>query len=142
MGLNLYEVQQKIERLLKNQTDMYSNAYDCFYNPEKKDVILKQIDTKGVTKEVKVPNYSKVLSLSSPIGSIFLWPGKNIPEGWMECDGKTVKRNDYLELFAVAKKGGEQPASPFGTGDAVNTFGLPDFRKQALPGTRYIIRIK
>lgn len=142
MGLNLYEVQQKIERLLENQTDMYNNAYDCFYNPEKKDVILKQMDIKGEKKEIKVPNYSKILSLSSPIGSIVLWGGNDVPEGWMECSGITVKRNDYLELFTIAKKGGEQPAEPFGTGDAVNTFGLPNFSIQAFAGTKYIIRVK
>src|SRR4051812_13409604 len=36
-----------------------------------------------------------------PIGSIKMWPHPTAPLGWISCDGNTLSRTDWAELFAV-----------------------------------------
>nr|BDD47403.1 hypothetical protein 12 [bacterium] len=142
MGINLAEVQQKIDRLLKNQEDLLSKTYDIFFNTESKVVELEQLNAEGKLQTVKIPNYSKVSEVASPVGAIVVWPGIDIPENWMACNGKEINREANIELYNIAKKDKEQPQLPFGEGDKVNTFCLPDLTKNNLPGTVYIIRVK
>jgi Phage Tail Collar Domain len=47
--------------------------------------------------------------------------------GWLVCDGETVSREDYPELFKVI-------GSSFGGGDGVTNFNLPDLRGRFLRG--------
>lgn len=43
---------------------------------------------------------SKIASLQpSPVGSIVMWPGNNIPTNWKKCDGSTLSISEYQELF-------------------------------------------
>lgn len=54
-----------------------------------------------------------------PIGSMFPLATSIIPDGWLLCDGSTVSRTDYSELFSVI---GES----YGAGDGSTTFALPN----------------
>jgi len=43
---------------------------------------------------------SKIASLQpSPVGSIVMWPGNDIPMNWKKCDGSTLSISEYQELF-------------------------------------------
>ena len=53
--------------------------------------------------------------------------GKLEQQGWLVCDGATVSRSMYEELFDTI--GGS-----FGVGDNVNTFNLPDLRGRFVRG--------
>lgn len=53
--------------------------------------------------------------------------GKLESQGWLVCDGATVSRSIYEELFDTI--GGS-----FGVGDNVNTFNLPDLRGRFVRG--------
>jgi Microcystin-dependent protein len=55
----------------------------------------------------------------APIGQIIMWPSNTMPGGYLKCDGQSVPKVDYPELFAVI-------GSTFG-GDATN-FNVPDYR--------------
>lgn len=55
------------------------------------------------------------------IGEYKLVSFSTVPDGWLECDGSIVDRNEYIDLFNLI---GEQ----FGAGDGSTTFQLPDFR--------------
>lgn len=35
---------------------------------------------------------------SVPVGSIVLWYGQNIPEGWIECQGQDLNSSELSEL--------------------------------------------
>jgi microcystin-dependent protein len=56
-----------------------------------------------------------------PTGMITYWPLESIPDGWLECNGATVSRDTYADLFAVI-------GDKYGVGDGETTFNLPDLR--------------
>ena len=56
---------------------------------------------------------------SLPIGSIVLWPGSLPPSGWKVCNGDTLYKTDYPDLFDVLE---------YRYGGSGNSFNLPDFR--------------
>lgn len=62
------------------------------------------------------------LYADAPIGAIQSYGGETAPAGWLICDGSTVSRTEYAELFAVI-------GINFGVGDGETTFGIPDLRE-------------
>ena len=54
-----------------------------------------------------------------PPGAIMMWPMGIPPEGWLECDGQSLDKIEYSELFDAIKD------SYGGNG---SSFNLPDFR--------------
>lgn len=62
------------------------------------------------------------LYADAPIGAIQSYGGETAPTGWLICDGSTLSRTDYAELFAVI-------GINFGEGDGETTFGIPDLRE-------------
>lgn len=53
-----------------------------------------------------------------PVGSITAYAGKFTPSGWLLCDGSSVSRTDYPELYATI-------GTTYGSGDGRTTFNLP-----------------
>lgn len=53
------------------------------------------------------------------------------PAGWLKCDGTAYSRTTYSALFSAL--GGA--SSPYGLGDGVNTFNVPDLRGRTTMGT-------
>jgi hypothetical protein len=45
------------------------------------------------------------------------------PQDWVPCDGRTLDRRVYHELFAMI-------GTAYGGGDGVSTFSVPDHRTQ------------
>lgn len=54
-----------------------------------------------------------------PVGTILLFSGGLIPDGWKSCDGSAISRVSYASLFAVI-------STLYGVGDGSTTFNLPD----------------
>ena len=52
------------------------------------------------------------------VGSVIWYAGDDIPENYLLCDGSTVSRTDYTDLFAVI-------GTTYGAGDGKTTFNLP-----------------
>ena len=40
------------------------------------------------------------INQAAPVGSIFIWPAGDPPEGALECDGAALSRTTYAALFA------------------------------------------
>lgn len=53
------------------------------------------------------------------IGNIIAFSGFNTPDGYLECDGSAVSRDDYPDLFSVI-------GTSYGEGDGSTTFNLPN----------------
>jgi microcystin-dependent protein len=53
------------------------------------------------------------------IGNIIAFSGNTIPEGYLECDGSAVSRDEYPDLFSVI-------GTSYGAGDGSTTFNLPN----------------
>ncbi|MCP4108306.1 MAG: tail fiber protein [Desulfobacteraceae bacterium] len=62
-----------------------------------------------------------------PAGTILSYAGVFVPEGFLECDGSTVPRTDYSDLFSAIE-------TAWGEGDGSTTFHLPDLRGRFLRG--------
>jgi microcystin-dependent protein len=62
-----------------------------------------------------------------PTGAIFDYGGTTAPTGYLLCNGQTVSRVTYADLFAVI-------GTSFGAGDGVTTFGIPDLRGRVTVG--------
>ena len=41
------------------------------------------------------------LEAPAPVGSIHIYGGVDVPEGYLECDGASLLRSAYPALFAV-----------------------------------------
>ena len=52
---------------------------------------------------------------------MLLYASKNIPNGWLECNGQSLLRADYPKLFSVLD-------ISWGNGNDPNRFNLPDTR--------------
>jgi microcystin-dependent protein len=63
---------------------------------------------------------TSLINLLVPIGTIHLFAGVTVPNGWFVCDGAWVSRTTYAALFA-------QLGTYWGNGDGVSTFSLPNF---------------
>jgi phage-related tail fiber protein len=57
----------------------------------------------------------------------FAGPKENIPDGWLLCDGRTISRSEYFNLYKAI-------GSSWGSGDGSTTFNLPDLRGMFLRG--------
>lgn len=53
------------------------------------------------------------------VGSIYMFAGSVAPAGFMLCDGSSISRSTYSELFGLI-------GTTYGTGDGSTTFNLPD----------------
>ena len=62
-----------------------------------------------------------------PPGTIQSFGGGTLPQGWLLCDGSTVSRSAYPELFSAI-------GTAHGSGDGSTTFHLPDLRGRFLRG--------
>ncbi len=61
-----------------------------------------------------------------PAGTILAWPVDTVPDGYIECDGRSVSRTDYADLFAVI-------GTSYGFLNG-GVFNVPDFRGEFLRG--------
>ena len=63
----------------------------------------------------------------TPVGTIITYPVSSIPTHCLECNGATISRETYSELFAAI-------GTTYGTGDGSTTFNLPDLRGEFIRG--------
>lgn len=61
----------------------------------------------------------------TPIGTLIIVPTETVPTGYLECNGATISRTTYSELFTVI-------GTLFGVGDGSTTFEIPDLRGKFL----------
>ncbi len=64
---------------------------------------------------------NKILNVQLPTGSIISYASSNTPSGYFECNGATVSRSTYSQLFSVI-------GTTYGGGNGSSTFNLPDLR--------------
>jgi hypothetical protein len=67
---------------------------------------------------------------SVPIGTVVDFAGAAAPSQWLLCFGQAISRTTYSALFTLLNTAG----LPYGAGDGVTTFNLPDCRGRAVFG--------
>jgi len=70
---------------------------------------------------------SGVQLLVCPPGTVLAFAGPAAPAGWLICNGQTVSRTDYAQLYAAI-------GTTFGAGNNTTTFNLPDLRGRTVIG--------
>ena len=58
---------------------------------------------------------------ATPAGAILQFAGSTAPDGWLICNGDTVSRSTYANLFAAI-------GEAYGAGNGSTTFKIPDLR--------------
>ncbi|MDD2992973.1 MAG: tail fiber protein [Pygmaiobacter sp.] len=56
-----------------------------------------------------------------PTGTMVIYAGANAPNGWLVCNGATISRTTYADLFGIL-------GTTYGAGDGSTTFAVPDMR--------------
>ena len=73
------------------------------------------------TNSPKGSSFQGLQSSITPIGVIRLFAGSVAPNGWLVCNGDTISRSAYSNLFKVI-------GTTYGVGNSNTTFTLPDMR--------------
>lgn len=73
------------------------------------------------TNSPKGSSFQGLQSSVTPIGVIRFFAGSEVPNGWLLCNGSTVSRKIYGDLFKVI-------GTTYGVGNSNDTFALPDMR--------------
>jgi microcystin-dependent protein len=66
-----------------------------------------------------------------PTGAIQPMALRQVPDGWLLCDGSAVSRSTYATLWDALRTDGSGTltgSSPYGNGDGSTTFNVPDLR--------------
>jgi microcystin-dependent protein len=72
-------------------------------------------------------NETVTLPAPIPSGVISQFAGSSAPTGYLLCEGQTISRTTYSDLFAVV-------GTTYGAGDGSTTFALPDLRTRVPVG--------
>jgi hypothetical protein len=67
-----------------------------------------------------------------PVGSVVAFAGDRVPDGWMVCDGRTLSREQWPELFRAIGIAHGAGLSTLGVPEG--DFNLPDYRGRFLRG--------
>lgn len=84
------------------------------------------IVTQGYVQEQLEPVKAAIVA-RLPAGFVAAWPGNTPPDGWLVCNGATISRTTYADLFAAI-------GTTYGSGDGSTTFKIPDFQGDFLRG--------
>lgn len=75
--------------------------------------------TDGLTSLTVEKGDARYFQPSAFVGTVIWRASRNVPTGWLECNGQAVSRTTYAALFA-------EIGTTFGEGDASTTFNVPD----------------
>lgn len=64
---------------------------------------------------------------SDLVGGVFSFAVSSVPNGYLECNGATLSRTAYSDLFKVI-------GETYGVGDGSTTFNIPDLRGEFIRG--------
>ena len=75
---------------------------------------------------IKSSEVNENLRLLSHSGLIAMWPSDSIPDGWLLCDGSSLLRSTYPDLFAAI-------GTVFGAADGTH-FNVPNLKGRVVVG--------
>lgn len=77
------------------------------------------------TEDKLVPVAGATVYADNPIGSIVPYSGSQPPSGWLICDGRSLSKSNYFDLFKIIG---------YNFGGSDSTFNIPDLRDKAVMG--------
>jgi hypothetical protein len=91
--------------------------------PSNSKLIAELMNNSTTINTEAIPNGSGV-----SIGSVIPFGGSSAPTGFLACDGATIDRTTYADLFSAI-------GTTWGAGDGVTTFRIPDLRGRFIRGS-------
>lgn len=113
----------ELENSVLNQVSKLAVVLSQFVVDESGNDVLHTDSTATILANLQLAIEAKIAEASSgftPSGTVRIWPTESVPTGFLECDGSSLLRASYPDLFAVI-------GTEFGYADATH-FNLPDFR--------------
>lgn len=95
----------------------YNDKTALNVNPSIADINKVKASDMNEIKSVVNENAASLV----PTGSIMQFAGNQAPAGWIICDGSTISRTTYAELFSII-------GTTFGSGDGSTTFNIPNLK--------------
>jgi hypothetical protein len=66
------------------------------------DAIFPTNGTKNITAIAVRPFFKNLLDgIFTPAGTVRIWAGRTIPDGWNLCDGSQFSQTDYADLYTA-----------------------------------------
>lgn len=131
LGINLLE-----RTTFENSISMALGATVVEVAPQGETTPIASKIQLGSGEEVKTIESNLVARIKEacPVGTVTAFAGEQIPEGWLPCDGRMLKRNADTEALyaAIGTLYGEGVDAA--TSKRVGDFNLPDYRGYFLRG--------
>lgn len=83
-------------------------------------------DSRAVTPK-KLKDQMPLFGLGVPTGAVLPFAGESAPDGYLICDGSSISRTNYADLFSVI-------GCCYGSGNGSSTFSIPDLRGEFIRG--------
>ena len=110
-------------------TDKVANEAISFAKLNKSSVAtVDDVLNKVAQKIVSADVLAAALSQTVPPGTISMYAGRTVPEGWLVCNGATYRRDRFPRLFAAI-------GTIYGAGDGSTTFAVPNIDQRFLEAT-------
>lgn len=85
-------------------------------------------NVKDGTVKWGVKNIQNEINTGVPVGVVHAYAGNTVPQGWLVCDGSSVSRTDYADLFSAI-------GTTYGSGNGSTTFNLPNLVDKFVEGS-------
>ncbi len=123
------------KKLNENFDTLYEKMNSLEEQLAKKETELKQYTDGKITETSNnlvstAGTINDALKLAVPPGTVIAYAGSTIPEGYLLCDGSSISRATYSNLFKAI-------GIIYGVGDGSTTFNLPDYRGLFLRGHHF-----
>ena len=127
---NIFTVNRRVKIIDGGNTTLYGRVTSVSFSSPNSTLIfdLDNGATLGSGNPTSV-KYGIIGSLNTslpslvPTGTIQMYGGTAAPTGYLVCDGTTINRNTYSDLFAII-------AENYGNGDGSSTFTLPNLQEK------------
>jgi microcystin-dependent protein len=112
------DTEQQIERIIEALNTLDENNFPGIFDMEK---IMVKAPYNVVNRVRDKSGYV------TPVGGVIEWTTATAPEGWLICNGASLLKSEYLDLFNVI-------GTTFGSVDGSH-FNIPDCRDRMTIGT-------
>ena len=122
-----YDAGQK--KIVASEVDQNFSDIEGYINNSSVNIAETQTITgdKTFTGTVDLSGATVISSDNIPVGSIIWSANASVPAGYLLCNGASVGRDTYPELFAAI-------GTTYGEGDGSTTFNLPDLIGRFIEG--------
>lgn len=91
------------------------------------EIIVNDCIVKVDDYVVKIDTNENNILKNCPVGCIMMYAKSATPDGWLTCNGASINRETYKDLFNVI-------GTTFGAGDGSTTFALPNLTNKFAMG--------